>query len=64
MTITQVVNVALIIAGVYLIQQRMLTMGGLIAVTMLGGRAIAPLGQAVGLLMQFRPRMSLEPSTN
>ena len=61
MTITQLVNVALIIAGVYLIQQRMLTMGGLIAVTMLGGRAIAPLGQAVGLLMQFQnARMSLE----
>lgn len=58
--ITQVVNVVLIIAGVYLIQERLLTMGGLIAVTMLGGRAIAPLGQAVGLLMQFQnARMSL-----
>ena len=51
----------LIIAGVYLIQERQLTMGGLIAVTMLGGRAIAPLGQAVGMLMQFQnARMSLE----
>lgn len=35
---------------VYLIEARMLSMGGLIAVTMLGGRAIAPLAQAVGLL--------------
>lgn len=61
MTITQVVNVLLIVAGVYLIQDRQLTMGGLIAVTMLGGRAIAPLGQAVGMLMQFQnARMSLE----
>lgn len=60
-SITQVVNVLLIVAGVYLIQERWLTMGGLIAVTMLGGRAIAPLGQAVGLLMQFQnARMSLE----
>jgi ATP-binding cassette subfamily C protein LapB len=60
-TITQVVNVTLIVAGVYLIQDRLLTMGGLIAVTMLGGRAIAPLGQVVGLLMQFQnARMSLE----
>jgi ABC-type multidrug transport system fused ATPase/permease subunit len=51
----------LIVAGVYLIHERMLTMGGLIAVTMLGGRAIAPLGQAVGMLMQFQnARMSLE----
>ncbi len=61
MTITQVVNVLLIVAGVYLIQERLLTMGGLIAVTMLGGRAIAPLGQAVGMLMQFQnARMSLD----
>ncbi|MBK7675195.1 type I secretion system permease/ATPase [Accumulibacter sp.] len=52
--ITQVVNVALVIAGVYLIQERLLTMGGLIAVTMLGSRAIAPLAQAVGLLMQYQ----------
>lgn len=60
-TITQIVNVSLIVAGVYLIHERLLTMGGLIAVTMLGGRAIAPLGQAVGMLMQFQnARMSLE----
>ena len=45
-TITQIVSVALIVAGVYLIHERLLTMGGLIAVNMLGGRAIAPLGQA------------------
>ena len=58
--ITQAVNVVLVIAGVYLIHERLLTMGGLIAVTMLGGRAIAPLGQAVGLLMQFQnARLSL-----
>ena len=61
MSITQVVNVLLIIAGVYLIRDRQLTMGGLIAITMLGGRSIAPLGQAVGLLMQFQnARLSLE----
>jgi ATP-binding cassette, subfamily C, bacterial LapB len=54
MAITQVVNVLLVVAGVYLIQERLLTMGGLIAVTMLGGRAIAPLAQAVGLLMQYQ----------
>ena len=60
-TITQIVSVALIVAGVYLIHERLLTMGGLIAVNMLGGRAIAPLGQAVGMLMQFQnARMSLE----
>ena len=50
---TQLVSLLMIIGGVYLIQERLLTMGGLIAATMLGGRAMAPLGQIVGLLMQF-----------
>ncbi|MES2770853.1 MAG: type I secretion system permease/ATPase [Pseudomonadota bacterium] len=53
-TITQIVNVLLIIAGVYMIQAHELTMGGLISVTMLGGRAIMPLTQAVGLLLQYQ----------
>ncbi len=52
-TISQLVNLMIIIGGVYLIHERWLTMGGLIACTMLAGRAMAPLGQVVGLLMQF-----------
>ena len=52
-TISQLVNLLIIIAGVYLIHEHWLTMGGLIACTMLAGRAMAPLGQVVGLLMQF-----------
>lgn len=60
-TISQLVNVCLIVGGVYLIQERLLSMGGLIAVTMLGGRAIAPLGQAVAMLLQFQnARTALE----
>jgi ATP-binding cassette subfamily C protein LapB len=51
--ISQFVNVAVVVAGVYLIHERMLTMGGLIASTMLAGRAMAPLGQVVGLLLQY-----------
>ncbi len=51
--IAQFVNVAVVTAGVYLIHERMLTMGGLIASTMLAGRAMAPLGQVVGLLLQY-----------
>jgi ATP-binding cassette subfamily C protein LapB len=51
--IQQFVNVSVVVAGVYLIHERMLTMGGLIASTMLAGRAMAPLGQVVGLLLQF-----------
>jgi ATP-binding cassette subfamily C protein LapB len=52
--IMQIVNVLLVIVGVYLIHERALTLGGLIATTMLGGRAMAPLAQGVGLLMQFQ----------
>jgi ATP-binding cassette subfamily C protein LapB len=52
--IMQLVNVVLVIIGVYLIHEHALTLGGLIAATMLGGRAIAPLTQGVGLLMQFQ----------
>jgi len=52
-TIQQLVNVAVIIAGVYLIQEKMMSMGGLIAATMLAGRAMVPIGQVVGLLLQF-----------
>jgi ATP-binding cassette subfamily C protein LapB len=52
--IMQSVNVLLVVAGVYMIHERLLTMGGLIAATMLGGRAMAPLAQGVGLLMQFQ----------
>ncbi len=49
----QLVTVSLIITGVYLIAAGELTMGGLIACSMLSSRAISPLGQASGLLMQY-----------
>lgn len=53
-TFQQFVNLVTIVAGVYLIHANMLTMGGLIACTMLMGRAMAPLAQIVGLLMQYQ----------
>ena len=53
MEMQQVVNVLVIIVGVYLIGDGRLSMGGLIACTMLSSRAVAPLGQMVGLLMQY-----------
>jgi ATP-binding cassette, subfamily C, bacterial LapB len=53
MEIQQLVNIVVIIAGVYLIGDGKLSMGGLIACTMLASRAVAPLGQMVGLLMQY-----------
>jgi ATP-binding cassette subfamily C protein LapB len=53
MSLQQMVSVVMVIAGVYLIHDGMLTMGGLIACTMLAGRALGPLAQVVGLLMQY-----------
>ena len=61
-TIQQLVNVAGLIAGVYLIHENLLTQGGMIASTMLMGRAMTPLGQLAGLLIQYQgARTSLDP---
>lgn len=51
--VQQSVNVALVMVGVYLIGERELSLGGLIACTMLAGRALAPIGQVAGLLVQY-----------
>ena len=53
-TLQQFTTLVTLIAGVYLIHANMLTMGGLIACTMLMGRVLAPLAQIVGLLMQYQ----------
>lgn len=52
--VTQGVTVAIVIVGVYLIGERQLTMGALIASSMLASRALQPAGQIVGLLMQYQ----------
>jgi ATP-binding cassette, subfamily C, bacterial LapB len=60
-TLQQLVSVTIVIIGVYLITDKSLTMGGLIAANMLAGRALAPAGQIVGLLMQYQgARTALE----
>jgi len=51
--VQQLVYVSVVVGGVYLIGDGKLSMGGLIACTMLSSRAAAPLGQIVGMLMQF-----------
>jgi ATP-binding cassette subfamily C protein LapB len=59
--LTQLCSVATILVGVYLIGERELTMGALIAAGMLSGRALAPAGQVVALLMQYQgARTALE----
>ena len=49
----QFVNVMVVVIGVYLISDAQLTLGGLIACTMLASRAMAPIGQVAGLLTQY-----------
>lgn len=49
----QLVSLVIIILGVYRIGIAELSMGGLIACTMLAGRAMAPFGQVAGLLTQY-----------
>jgi ATP-binding cassette subfamily C protein LapB len=51
--IQQLVNVVLVLLGVYLVVEGNLTMGGLIACTMLAGRALAPIAQSAGLMTQY-----------
>jgi ATP-binding cassette subfamily C protein LapB len=51
--VQQLINLSIVIIGVYLISERELTLGGLIACTMLASRAMAPVGQVAGLLVQY-----------
>ena len=49
----QMVTMFVIITGVYLITEGGLSMGGLIACTMLAARAMAPFGQVAGLITSY-----------
>ena len=49
----QLVSVTTVIVGVYLLFAHDISMGAIIAASMLAGRAMAPFGQVAGLLMQY-----------
>lgn len=51
--IIQFTSVAVVVIGVYLISERELTMGALIASVMLTSRALSPMGQVAGLLVNY-----------
>ena len=51
--IQQLVTVLIVIYGVYLIADGELSVGGLVAATILTGRTLAPLGQVVALFSRF-----------
>ncbi len=61
---TQSVNIAIIVIGVYLIAEHQLTMGGLIACSMLSSRAMAPISQVAGLLTQYHHATTAFKSLN
>jgi len=59
--IQQLVTVAMVVVGVYLIHANQLTLGGLIASVILSGRAIAPLASVMSLASRYQQaKTSLE----
>ncbi|HZF71048.1 type I secretion system permease/ATPase [Sulfuricurvum sp.] len=50
---TQLTTVLLVISGVYLIGLHELTMGGLIGIIIISGRAVAPMGQVAALIANY-----------
>ncbi|MFT3813973.1 MAG: type I secretion system permease/ATPase [Acidovorax sp.] len=52
-TMQQLTTVAVVAIGVYEVQAQAMSMGGIIAASMIAGRCLAPLGQVAGLMMQF-----------
>jgi len=53
-TMQQLVSVCIVIIGVYLIQESAISLGGIIAASMIAGRCLAPFGQVAGLLLQYQ----------
>jgi ATP-binding cassette subfamily C protein LapB len=61
MLVTYLVTVVTVIAGVYMIEDKTLTLGGLIAATMLCGRVMAPFSQVTNLLTRYQQtKLSLD----
>lgn len=64
-TMQQLTSVAVVIIGVYGVQEQTVSMGGIIAASIIAGRCLAPLGQVAGLMMQFHnARISLSSIDN
>lgn len=51
--VQQIVTVSVVIIGTFLVQEAQLSLGGIIASSMIAGRSLAPLGPLAGLMMQF-----------
>lgn len=53
-TVQQVIYIGMVLVGAYEITQGTLTMGGLIACTIISGRALGPLAQIPSLIVQWK----------
>jgi len=53
-TMQQLVSVCVVIIGVYQVQESAMSLGGIIAASMIAGRCLAPFGQIAGLLLQYQ----------
>jgi ATP-binding cassette subfamily C protein LapB len=62
--VMQLVTVGVILLGVYQIIQGEMTIGALIACTIIAGRSMAPLGQVAGLLSRYNQAMEALKSLN
>lgn len=51
--IQQIASIFMVLAGMYMVQEGHLTVGSLIATVILGGRAIAPIGQIANLMTRY-----------
>jgi len=59
--IIQMSTVVIVLFGVYMMLDKQLTMGALVGMTLLNGRALGPLGSVAGLLMKYeQSRAALE----
>ncbi|MEG0047413.1 MAG: ABC transporter transmembrane domain-containing protein, partial [Comamonas sp.] len=64
-TLQQLVTIAVVVIGVYQVQDAAISMGGIIAASMIAGRCLAPFGQVAGLMMQYHnARTSLSSIDN
>lgn len=62
--VQQSVAISMIVIGVYLVIEGELTVGGIIAAYLLSSRAMAPIGQAAGLLGQYHTAATVMTSLN
>ena len=63
--VIQMTTVVIVLFGVYMMIDKQMTMGALVAMTLLAGRALSPLSSVCGLLLKYeQSRVALEALNN